>query len=384
MLTALDLLIIVGVALSCSLVVGGACLLVLRVTRRATMPMRLFIVVVASVLSVVAGIVAIAQYMYVSQHDLTVMLYVAAASALVTLAVAFLLGRTFAREGRRLRSLAQQLGDGRRLAPEQNRMETSELSALAADLAATSERLAAARDEVATIDAARRDLVAWISHDLRTPLAGLRAMAEALEDGLAADPNRFHHQMRVQVDRLSAMVDDLFELSKINSGSLTLALQPVSLYDLASDAVAELSALARSSSVTLNPPVTGDFTVIGDPRELARVVGNLLVNAIQHSPAGSTITVATAHGPDDDIILSVQDAGGGIAEQDLARVFEAGWRATPSRTPAEPSVQASGAGLGLAIVHGIVAAHAGVVTVRNVDSGCRFDVHLPRHTAAPA
>ncbi|NQX13559.1 HAMP domain-containing histidine kinase [Microbacteriaceae bacterium VKM Ac-2855] len=384
MLAPFDLLIIVAVALGCSVIVGAATLLVLRLTRRATMLVRLFVVVVAAVLSVVAGIVAISLYMYVSEHDLVVMVYVAAASTVVTLGVAALLGRAFARDSRRLRGLAQDLGDGRRLIAGDVAAAVPEFSVLAADLARTSEKLAIAREEVATMDAARRELLAWISHDLRTPLAGLRAMAEALEDGLAEDPQRFHRQMRSQVDHLSAMVDDLFELSKITSGALALSMQPVSLYDLASDAVAELSTFARSRSVTLRPPVNGDFTVVGDPRELARVVGNLLVNAIQHSPPGSEITVATAHGRDDDVILSVEDAGGGIAEEDLSKVFQAGWRASASRTPAQLWGRSAGAGLGLAIVHGIVEAHSGGVTVSNVAGGCRFDVRLPRHEPAAA
>ena len=120
---------------------------------------------------------------------------------------------------------------------------------------------------------------------------GLRAMAEALEDDLADDPQRFHRQMRSQVDHLSAMVDDLFELSKINSGTLTLTMEPVSLYDLVSDAVAELAPSPRRATSRFAHPTTATSPVVGDPRELARVVGNLLMNAIQHSPAGSAISV---------------------------------------------------------------------------------------------
>jgi signal transduction histidine kinase len=257
---------------------------------------------------------------------------------------------------------------------------SSEFASLAADLAQTSRRLAQARDEVATLDASRRELVAWISHDLRTPLAGLRAMAEALEDGLADDPQRFHRQMRSQVDHLSAMVDDLFELSRIHSGSLSLTMQPVSLYDLVSDAVAELGALAESRSITLKEASSGELTVVGDPRELARVIGNLLINAIQHSPEGSEISVTARHEGDSHVVLTVEDAGGGIPEQDLSKIFQAGWRATPSRTPEQlEGGRSAGAGLGLAIVQGIVEAHSGEISVRNVPGGCRFDVRLPRH-----
>jgi len=384
MLSFMDLVIITGISLAGSIVVAGVAVVVLRLTRRASMLVQLCVIVVAAVVSVTVGMIATAQYMYVSQHDLTVMFYVAGASTLVTLVLAVVLGRAFVRTSNRLRMLAQSLGDGARIEVDAAPHQSTEFTALAADLATTSEKLARARDEVAAIDASRRELVAWISHDLRTPLAGLRAMAEALEDDLADDPQRFHRQMRSQVDHLSAMVDDLFELSKINSGNLSLSMEPVSLYDLVSDAVAELGALARSRQITMTAPDRGDFMVVGDARELARVVGNLLVNAIQHSPPGGSISVMTRHGSSNDVLLTVEDAGGGIPEDDLSKVFQAGWRATSSRTPEQLWGQSAGAGLGLAIVQGIVEAHSGDISVRNVPGGCRFDVRLPRHEVAAA
>jgi signal transduction histidine kinase len=209
-------------------------------------------------------------------------------------------------------------------------------------------------------------------------------MSEALEDGMTDDPRRFHRQMMSQVNHLSSMVDDLFELSKIQSGMLSLSMEPISLYDLVSDAVAELSAVAAMRSVTLVETRSPDLEVIGDARELTRVIGNLLMNAIQHSPVGGEISVTTCRDENGNAVLTVVDAGGGIPEADLSKVFDAGWRATPARTP-EPTWQASsGAGLGLAIVRGIVHAHDGDITVRNVPGGCRFDVSFPRHQPVAA
>lgn len=384
MLTLLDLALITGIALGCAVLVGGVGLIVLRLARSSPMQVQLLVIVVSSVLSITVGMIAVSGGMYVSGHDLLVMFTVAGVSTVVSLGVALVLGRTFTRTSNRLRMLAQALGDGQRLAVDSTSGGTTEFAALAADLAATSDRLAEAREEVAAVDASRRELVAWISHDLRTPLAGLRAMAEALEDDLADDPQRFHRQMRSQVDHLSALVDDLFELSKIHSGALRLSLEPVSLYDLVSDAVAELHTLAVSRNITLRAPDHGDFTVVGDQRELARVVGNLLMNAIQHSPADSVISVSTERGDNGDVVLSVEDAGGGIPEADLPKVFLAGWRGTSSRTPEQVWGQSTGAGLGLAIVQGIVEAHSGDISVRNVPGGCRFDVRLPQHEAAAA
>ncbi|MBG6056511.1 signal transduction histidine kinase [Salinibacterium sp. CAN_S4] len=379
-----DLGIIAAISLLCAAVIGGLGLLWLRLARRSSILLQLCVIVVTAILSVAVGMVVVAQAMYVSTHDLLVTVWVAMVSAIVSLGIAVILGRTFTRNSNRLRQLAQDLGDGKHVEPDASIRDTSELAVLASDLALTSRRLAQAREEVATIDASRRELVAWISHDLRTPLAGLRAMAEALEDELADDPQRFHRQMRSQVDHLSAMVDDLFELSKIHSGTLTLSMQPVSLYDLVSDSVAELGALASSRSITLTESGGGDHTVVGDPRELARVIGNLLINAIQHSPAGSEISVSTGRADNGDVVLTVEDAGGGIPEADLSKIFQAGWRATPSRTPEQQWGHSAGAGLGLAIVQGIVEAHSGGITVRNVPGGCRFDVSLPLHKPVAA
>jgi signal transduction histidine kinase len=384
MLPLADLGIVIAIALACAVATGLVGLGVLRLTRRSSMLVQLCVVVVTAIVSVAVGMSAVAQAMYVSAEDLVVSCYVAGVSVVVSLAVAVLLGRTFTRTSNRLRTMTKALGDGERFDGAPAGADTAELADLAAELAVTSRKLAQAREEVATLDAARRELVAWISHDLRTPLAGLRAMAEALEDGLAADPERFHRQMRVQVDHLSAMVDDLFELSRIHSGTLALSMEPVSVYDLVSDAVAEIGALAESRSVTLTKAGSDELTVVGDPRELARVIGNLLINAIQHSPAGSEISVTARHDGDHHVVLTVEDAGGGIPENDLSKIFQAGWRATPSRTPEPLEGRTAGAGLGLAIVQGIVEAHSGDIRVQNVPGGCRFDVRLPRHEPVAA
>lgn len=370
-----DLAAIVGIALAWALVVGALGLLVLRALRRSPLMVQLLVVVLTAMLSVTGGMIAVAQAMYLSSHDLLVGMWVAASATVVSLATAAVLARTLAVQTARLRRLAKDLGEGVPI-DDPGSSTRSELVVLESELALASRRLAEARQEVEALDRSRRELTAWISHDLRTPLAGLQAMAEALEDGLADDPARFHRQMRLQVDHLNALVDELFELSKIQSGRLTLTMETVSLYDLVSDAVAELRTLARARSITIRETPSPDLTVIGDARELSRVIGNLLINAIQHSPPGSEISVTTHDDGDGTATLSVVDAGGGIPEADMPRIFLAGWRGSPSRTPEPEPGRGAGAGLGLAIAHGIVKAHAGDIVARNVGAGCRFDVVL--------
>ncbi len=375
---------IVAISLLCAIGVWVVGLAVLRLARRTSVGVQLGIVVAGTVASVATGTVVAAQAMLLSPHDLTAICWIVGASGAASLGVAVLLGRGIARSGQRLGSLVRALGDGTELPAGEHPADSAEFGRLSDELAATSRRLDAARVEVAAMESSRRELIAWISHDLRTPLAGLRAMSEALEDGLAEDPVRYHHQMRSQVDRLSAMVDDLFELSKIRSGTVALAMEPVPLDDLVSDGVAELGHLARSRAITLVSAHRAGASVVGDARELARVVGNLLMNAIQHSPPGSEIAVSTERATDREVVLTIQDAGGGIPEEHLTKVFEAGWRAEPARTPDPEWGESAGAGLGLAIVQGIVQAHSGRVSVRNVPGGCRVDVRLPRHQPAVA
>jgi signal transduction histidine kinase len=384
MLSFHDLASITAISLACALGVGALGLALLRLARRSSILFQVLVIVGASVASVAAGMSAVAQAMYVSAHDLLVTFFVAGISAVVSLGVALVLGRSATRNIRRIREAATALGAGERVEVTPDDGDTTELAQLARDLADTSRRLAEARDEVATIDASRRELMAWISHDLRTPLAGLRAMAEALEDGMADDPRRFHRQMRSQVDHLSSMVDDLFELSKIQSGTLVLSMEQLSLGDLISDALAELAPLAAARSIRLESPRHEPITMVGDARELSRVIGNLLINSIEHSPEGSVICVECSHAADGQVVLTVEDSGGGIPEHQLEKIFEPGWRASRARTPEPLWGRASGAGLGLAIVQGIVHAHSGEITVRNITGGCRFDVRLPREPAEAA
>ncbi len=376
MITTHDFVVITATTLVVAVVITALAVVVLYAARRASIIVRLGIVLVAAVASIVGGTIAVAQAMYISQHDFIVLAWVIGVAAIVSVAAAGVLGAGLVRASRRLRESAQAVGDGQVVTSTQ--VEGSEFSALADALADASQRLSQSRDEVRMLDESRRELVAWISHDLRTPLAALQAMAEALEDGIADDPQRYYRLLRNQSDTLAQMVDDLFELSKIQSGALALELGPLSLFDLVSDTVADLGPLAATRNVTLNESQAGDLTVWGDARELSRVIRNLLMNAIQHSPDGSSILVTVRETENATVALSVLDEGGGIPEEHLGRVFDAGWRGTTARTPVSGSAASSGAGLGLAIVHGIVAAHAGDVTVRNTDIGCRFDVVLPR------
>ncbi|KAA0940196.1 sensor histidine kinase [Streptomyces apricus] len=341
----------------------------LRLVRRRSLTASLAVVAAVAVAAMFAGTLAVAQAMFLSAHDLSVVTTVLAMAAVVSMITALLLGRWIVARSRELAVAARSFGDGGDFtAPEAP--ATAELAAVSRELTATSARLAESRMRERALESSRRELVAWISHDLRTPLAGLRAMSEALEDGVAADPQRYLRQIRTEVERLNDMVGDLFELSRIHAGTLVLSPSRMSLYDLVGDALAGADPLARSHGVRLVGDHVEPVPVEVDGKEMSRVLGNLLVNAIRRTPADGTVAVA-AERRADGVVLSVTDGCGGIPEHDLPRVFDTGWRGSDARTPP------AGAGLGLAIVRGIVEAHRGHATVHNIAGGCRFEVTLP-------
>ncbi|MBQ0867884.1 HAMP domain-containing histidine kinase [Streptomyces sp. A73] len=348
--------------------------LALRALRHRSLVVSLTIVPTVAVIAMLAGTLAVAWAMFLSRHDLFVVTTVVAMAAVVSLATALLLGRWVAARSNALTLAARSFGDGGSF-PAPGAAEAgdpAEFAALTRELAATSEKLAASRDRERALESSRRELVAWISHDLRTPLAGLRAMSEALEDGMVEDTGRCLRQIRTEVERLNAMVGDLFELSRIHAGSLALTTHQVSLSELVEEALAGADPLARQNGVRLVGDAVAAVPVEVDPHEMTRVLGNLLVNAIRRTPADGTVAVhARTAEENEKVVLSVTDGCGGIPEEDLPRVFDTGWRGTHARTP-------PGAGLGLAIVRGIVEAHQGTAAVRNVTGGCCFELTLPR------
>jgi signal transduction histidine kinase len=369
-----DQLVIVLTTAGWSGGVGVAGGLLVWLGRRASVRWLTVGVASVAVLAVVAGTMATARAMFISDHDLGVIGLVAAVAGVVAIAFALAVGSALSRWSRELTDEARRFGEsGEFSSPATG---PAEFAALSDELRRTSERLAESRDRELALEQSRRELVSWVSHDLRTPLAGLRAMTEALEDGLADDPARYHAQMRTEVDRMVRMVDDLFELSRIHAGVLRLSPQPLALGDVVSEALAGADSVARARGVRLGGQVDEDVLVTADPAGLSRVVSNLLVNAIRHTPADGVVEIR-GRAVRDGVELSVTDACGGLREEDLARVFDVGWQGSTARTPERAGPDRAGAGLGLAIVKGIVEAHAGEVAVANHAPGCRFLVTLP-------
>jgi signal transduction histidine kinase len=357
-----------------SVVVTVAGLLAVRLLAARSVATILTVIAAVTVLATSAGVATIAQKMFISRADLDVVLAVVVIGGIAGFVVALLVGRRVSKSSRLLLDAVQEVGrNGEYEAPDA--VLPAELAGLSAALAAAHHRLAQARDRERALEASRRELVAWVSHDLRTPLAGLRAMAEALEDGVVSDRptvSRYHTQIRKETDRLTLMIDDLFELSRIHAGTLRLIKRQVELSELIGEALTSAEPLARAKGVQLRGFAAASPPVLVDSAEVGRALRNLVANAIRHTPPHGSVEVLGDEGAG-QARLSVSDSCGGIPAEHLPRVFDVAFRGQPARTPGPDE----GAGLGLSIARGIIEAHSGRIGVRNVGPGCQFAIWLP-------
>jgi signal transduction histidine kinase len=341
----------------------------------------LTLVALVSVVTMLAGVSAITVLMLGSAGN--PVLELIGIAGVAGLAVALLMGHALTKASKKLLGAVREVGESGIYTPPDIRLP-AELAGLSEGLTAAHDRLGKARARERALEASRRELVAWVSHDLRTPLAGLRAMAEALEDQVVTDPievSHYHSQIRRETDRLSAMIDDLFELSRIHAGTLRLSPRLVGLEDLVAEVAASAEPVARAKGIRLTGSAVRGMAVVIDTAEMGRAVRNLVTNAIRHTPPEGTIEVL-GEIQAGMACVSVADECGGIPPDDMPRVFDVAFRGESARTP-DP--QGGGAGLGLSIARGIVEAHSGQISVRNTGPGCQFVIRLPMaRPAAPA
>ncbi|MEC3919727.1 sensor histidine kinase [Nocardia sp. CDC160] len=329
---------LIGYALASTLPVVAVGALLLRYTRNRAVTTSLAVLVLIPTVATLCGVVAVSGLMFGAEFERTAV--VLAVVTAVTVPAAVVLGRAQARAMVWEREMLEQ------------------------------ERAA---------ERSRRELVAWVSHDLRTPLAGIRAMGEALVDGVVAEPGevqRYAERIVRETNRLSSMVDDLFEMSKINSGALRLELEPVDLREVVDEVLAANQPTAERAGITLAATQPEDKLVVaGSDRALGRVLTNLVANAIAHTPPGGRIDIS-AGSADGWAWTRVDDTGPGIAEADLPRIFEVAYRGSAARSPGAGELGSS-SGMGLAIASGLVAAQHGEISARNRSDGARFEVRLP-------
>lgn len=340
--------------------------------RRLSIRQRMIAIALLVTASIFANVLWLASRMFVSDHDarqlVVLLLYSAAAG--VGASIALSLSTSVALH--RLTATAKELGAGRLDARARPEPAGPELDLLAETLDQMADRLQASIEGERRAEQIRRDLVTAVSHDLRTPLAGLRAMIEAIHDGVVRDEptvRAYVAEMRSCVHSLGRLVDDLFELVQLEAGAVAAETTTARLGEIVAAAVDACRADAVEKGL-------GFETNLGDaaghqcsPR-LTRVIQNLLQNAIRHTPSDGTVRIeATAAG--DRLEVVVADTGEGIPESQLGRVFEPFWRGDAARASA-------GAGLGLALAKRITESLGGDISVDSRPAeGARFEVVLP-------
>jgi signal transduction histidine kinase len=379
MISAADLLTVSYTVAGIAAIAATAGMAALRLLAARSVATSLTVISAVTVAATLVGVLVISLEMFISDKDRDVVLAVVSIAGIAGLAVALLLGRRLSAASRLMLGAVQEVGQGGRYC-RPPAVLPAELAGLSAGLETAHELLAEARDRERALESSRRELVAWVSHDLRTPLAGLRAMAEALEDGVVTDHPTigiYHSQIRRETDRLTLMIDDLFELSRIHAGALRLSCQLVGLGDLIGEALTSTEPLARAKGVRLHGFADARLPVFVDSAEVGRALANLVVNAIRHTPSDGTVEVV---GDEDSGMATVRvsDSCGGIPAEHLPRVFDVAFRGETARTPAP----GEGAGLGLSIARGIIEAHSGQIAVSNAGRGCQFVIRLPL-AAAP-
>jgi signal transduction histidine kinase len=305
-----------------------------------------------------------ARLMFASQHDLTLAGILLLFAGGIALSFVYFLSASITESIHQVVAGAEAIADGdlsTRVAVSGN----DELAELASAFNRMAIQLQEADARQKELEALRRDLIGWVSHDLRTPLTSMRVMIEALADGVVAEPEmvqRYLHTIQTDIRNLSALIDDLFELAQLDAGGLQFEVTPNSLRDLISDTLESMSTLAEQKGVELWGDVAQDVDpVVMAPEKISRVLANLISNAVRHTPAGGSITVEAWRESDQDTVhVDVRDSGEGIPPTDLPHIFERFYRGEKSRSRAT-----GGAGLGLAIAKGIIEGHGGKLWVES-------------------
>jgi signal transduction histidine kinase len=331
--------------------------------------------VIVAVALVTLGVGAVALLMFISGHDaFTMAVLLVFAGGLTTYSI-WTLSRGVMDDIESVRDGLRAVGDGRR----DMRIQTGggdEIAELAAAANRMTAQLAEREEERDAAEQARRGLVAAVSHDLRTPLTSLRLLAHAVEDELV-DPDtrrRYLEEMSVHIRSLSALIEDLFELSRLEAGDIEWSLQRVRLDELVGETVEAMRAQADAKRVAMQAEVPGDLAPArANPEKLQRVLFNLIQNAIRHTPADGSVTVA-AEANGGTVEVEVADTGEGLPPEDRERAFEPFYRGGPGAARAA----GDGTGLGLTICRAIVEAHGGEIWFAESRRGARVRFSLPR------
>ena len=337
---------------------------------------KMMVMALSTTVLALANLSFVAFLMFLSAHDLAVLSALLGFSLGMAIFIAHAVSETTTRSLREVISAAQRLSEGG-LDTRVRVAARDEVGELAAAFNAMAERLEVSFARQRDLEQARRELVTAVSHDLRTPIASIRAMIESINDDVVSDPDTMKRYLRTaqtEVEHLTRLVSDLFELSQIDAGLLQLHLQEASVQEMILDTVDGMTPQAQMRKLKLQGSVAGELPhVVMDQERMQRALSNLVQNAIRHTPADGTIVVR-AFDAGDAVEVQVADTGEGIVESELDKLFQRSYRQEPSR-----SRRLGGAGLGLSIAKGFVEAHGGRIWAESVPGeGATFSFTLPK------
>lgn len=330
--------------------------------------------ILASVLTFI-NVWMTANLMFASEHDLLLATVLLLFAGGIAIAMGFFISTALTDRIKMLDQAARSIagGDLTTRIPEDGQDEIADLAQTFNQMAA---RLQTADSEKHRAEKMRRDLIAWVSHDLQTPLTSIRARIEALADGMVDDPDTIQRYLRTaqkDIAALSLLIDDLFHVAKLDAGGLQIDCQYNSISDLVSDTIESFSELANRKGVVLKGSIQPDVDPVWmDAPRIGRALNNLVANALHHTPEGGLVELRVDR-LDHSVSVEVHDTGAGIKDEDLPHIFESFYRGEKSR-----SRLTGGAGLGLAITKGIIEAHQGQVGVESSsEQGTCFSFTIP-------
>ena len=360
---------VVAVVVLLAIAVGAGWALRLVARRTRSLRHLLLVMTFGSLLVGAAAALALARLMVLDDDDVGMAFGLLAVTAVFATVLVLTASVPLRRDARTLESSLRRIEAGD-LSARTGVRRADELGHVARAIDELTERLDRMERERRAIEEERRVMLSSIGHDLRTPLSALRAALEALADGVAPDPDRYLRSMQRDVEALGALIDDLFLLARIESGNLDLERVPLDLSELVDEAVEALTPAAAARAVRIERDTPERVRVAGNPTALGRVVRNLLDNAIQHAPDGSSVRIVV-DGDEMRPRVEVSDEGPGFPDDFTARAFDRFTRADESRNRST-----GGAGLGLAIARGLVEAHGGRIWI-GAPPGGRVTFDLP-------
>ncbi|MBI1278060.1 MAG: HAMP domain-containing protein [Anaerolineaceae bacterium] len=339
----------------------------------------LFAIIVLTVVLIFINVWITARLMFIKEHDLVLTTGLLIFAGVIAAVSTFFIARTLRERISELSKGVQALArsDWKVRLPVVGNDDLSELAMMFNKMATDLEEV---EEQKRQVEQMRRDLIAWASHDLRTPLAAIRAMNEAMMDGVVSDPDtvkRYQQNMQNEITHMGQLINDLFDLAQLDTGHIPLRRQTTSLHDLVSDTLSNMNARAKAHSVKLSAHVdpTVDMLYVA-PDKVQRILYNLIDNALEYTPSGGEVSL-NARGKNQQAEISIHNSGSYIPEADLPNVFKSFYRGEQSR--AQTSDGRRGTGLGLAIVRGFVEAHGGTIRVESQpDKGTTFVFTLPK------